>query len=88
MNNLTNTSFLLSRPYWLGIYAEIIDLPAGLLVEIIDENQSCMSADWMQLEFTCQQGEQFAIAMGLEGVSMVEYFSASEVAVPNIKQKL
>ena len=25
MNNLTNTSFLLSRPYWLGIYAEIID---------------------------------------------------------------
>ena len=56
-------------------------LPAGLLVEIIDENQSCMSArakdtdDWMQLEFTCQQGEQFAIAMQLEGVSIVEYFS-------------
>ena len=136
MNNLTNTSFLLSRPYWLGIYAEIIDrlgtvnnliqknntslshhrprifdsradlqitkqsnqaialclqlspdgnsnyLPAGLLVEIIDEsNLHCMSArakdtdDWMQLEFACQQGEQFAIAMELEGVSVVEYFS-------------
>ena len=57
-------------------------LPAGLLVEIIDEtSQSCLSAqtkdtdDWIQLEFSCQQGEQFQVAMELDGVSVVEYFS-------------
>ncbi|MEL6580483.1 MAG: DUF1822 family protein [Cyanobacteria bacterium J06621_12] len=57
-------------------------LPTGLLVEIIDQaNQSCLSAqaqandDWMQLEFSCQQGEQFQVAMDLDGVSIVEYFS-------------
>ena len=53
-----------------------------MLIEIIDRsNLPCMSArakdtdDWIQLEFTCQQGEQFQIAMQLNGVSIVEYFS-------------
>jgi len=57
-------------------------LPAGMLIEIIDQsNLPCMSAqakdtdDWIQLEFTCQQGEEFQIAMQLDGVSLVEYFS-------------
>ncbi|MEL6495823.1 MAG: DUF1822 family protein [Cyanobacteria bacterium J06623_7] len=57
-------------------------LPTGLSVAIIDEiNNPCMSArakdtdDWMQLEFTCQPGEQFQIVLELAGVSIVEYFS-------------
>ncbi|MCC0179349.1 DUF1822 family protein [Waterburya agarophytonicola K14] len=57
------------------------NLPEGLSVSILDRtNQTCLSAqakdsnDWMQLEFSCQPGEQFKIEMNLAGVSMLEQF--------------
>ena len=57
-------------------------LPSGLSIEVRDETaSSCLSArtkdtdDWIQLEFSCQQGEQFQVAMELDGVSAIEYFS-------------
>ena len=57
------------------------NLPAGLSVAILDESDRiCLSAeaqdldDWMQLEFSCQLGEEFKVEMNLAGVSVVEEF--------------
>ena len=57
------------------------NLPSGLGVSILDcSDRVCLSAttkdtdDWMQLEFDCQQGEEFQVRMNLAGVSVVERF--------------
>ena len=57
------------------------NLAAGLAINILDQaNQTYLSAqvkdrdDWMQLEFSSQQGEQFKVQMNLAGVSIMKHF--------------
>ena len=58
------------------------NLPTGLSVKILDEaGETCLSAiakdsdDWIQLEFACQQQENFKIELNLAGITVVENFS-------------
>ena len=57
------------------------NLPTGLSISILDQaDQVSMSAqtedtdDWIQLEFSCQPGEEFKVQMDLAGISIIEQF--------------
>ena len=60
---------------------EILYLPAGLQVQILDKyGNSCMEAearetdDWIQLEFSCKPQEQFTVEMNLDEQVIRENF--------------